>query len=134
MRSPDVHITPDPRYCLDDPERHWWRAHAKVSLRTTSFDADGEPTFHRRDAPRVTVNLIKCPIVRRTPRGVFVSTDGAERFVMVDARKRFACPTVQEALTSLFARYERRRRILVSDLAEAEALLEAKGTICTAVS
>lgn len=63
------------------------------------------------------------PVLRQTPAGVWLDVCGRERFVKVDARKRFACPTEEEALQSFHARKRRQVRILRYQLASAEAAL-----------
>ena len=63
-------------------------------------------------------------VTRVTPRGVWISharySLTPPRFVLVDARKRFACPTAAEALESFLARNARHRGILQARIAEAE--------------
>ena len=54
--------------------------------------------------------------LRHTPKGVWIKTWAVngrnERFVLKDARKRYACPTKEEALDSFIARQRRRISIL----------------------
>lgn len=65
-------------------------------------------------------------VIRHTPKGVWLDDVGffsslrGEKFVLKDARKRFACPTVREAMESLLARQQRRKRILSAQLQDTE--------------
>lgn len=43
-------------------------------------------------------------VLRTTPAGVWVDDWGKERFILSNARKRFAYPTKEEALVSFIAR------------------------------
>lgn len=62
-------------------------------------------------------------VVKDTECGVWLDVYGQRRFCRTDARKRFACPTEQEALESYHARKRRQVRILRAQLASAEAAL-----------
>ncbi len=66
----------------------------------------------------VKVVLLTYNIVRLTPKGAWVSGFPGDkpRFVLNSARKRFACPTKEEAMTSFVARKNRQIRILTSQL------------------
>ena len=49
----------------------------------------------------------KYPIIKRTPKGCWISMDEIEnpkKFVLLTARKRYACPTEGEAVESFIAR------------------------------
>lgn len=60
-------------------------------------------------------------VAKVTPKGVWLSIGfGDRRFVLLDARKRFAHPTKEEALQSLKARKEAQMRILRTRLGYAE--------------
>lgn len=88
-------------------------------------------TFYRfheiRYSGRVLM-LVKStyPVLKKTETGVWLDVFGCRRFCRTDARKRFACPTEQEALDSYHARKRRQVRILRRQLAEAEAALRLK--------
>ena len=71
---------------------------------------------------RLEVVLRKYAVVKYTPKGVWLSWFGGypDRFVLSDARKRFACPTVEEAKQSFITRKERQVRIFRSKLKRAE--------------
>jgi hypothetical protein len=51
--------------------------------------------------------VMEYPVVRYTPKGAWLWVNDRERFVRLDARKRFACPTLREALVSFIARKQR---------------------------
>lgn len=59
------------------------------------------------------------PIVKRTRHGVWLWVWGAKRFVLTDARKKFACATKEEALISFQARKKRQIHILEHQLEKA---------------
>jgi hypothetical protein len=61
----------------------------------------------------VAVEVRDFMVSRHTPKGVWIKTWAEnERFVLKDARKRYACPTKEEALDSFIARQRRRISIL----------------------
>jgi hypothetical protein len=61
----------------------------------------------------VAVEVRDFMVLRHTPKGVWIETwAGDKRFVLKDARKRYACPTKEEALDSFIARQRRRVSIL----------------------
>lgn len=68
-------------------------------------------------------------VVKHTPKGVWIYLGWeGKRFVLRDARKRFACPTKEEALESFMARKRRQIRILTAQRKNAkEALRLAEG-------
>jgi len=66
---------------------------------------------------------IDLPIIKRTPCGAWVDDYGRQRFVNLQARKKYACETVDAALESYHARKKRQIKILKHRLAEAEAAL-----------
>ena len=75
------------------------------------------------------VSVRTYPVVRETPRGVWLESAGdygQDRFVLRDARKRFACPTLNEALESFRARKERQLKILTAQIRHVRKCLEAK--------
>lgn len=72
---------------------------------------------------RVSLSLYRFPIRKLTPCGAQVDVWGVRRFVRLDARKRYACPTEAEALESFRARKRRQIGILKQQLAEAETAL-----------
>lgn len=63
---------------------------------------------------RAAVRLHKFKVLKETPKGVWIRYHGDfsdKRFVLSTARKRFACPTKEEALESFLARKTRQRGI-----------------------
>lgn len=90
-------------------ETHWFRCD----------DAD-------YDSPRA--QILAFPVVRETPKGVWIRTqerrwycDEKLKFVLRGSRKRWACPTVEEAKVSYHERKRAQVRILRARLANAEA-------------
>lgn len=54
-------------------------------------------------------------VAKVTPKGVWLEAPWFERrFVRLEAQKRFACPTRQDALQSLMARKSRQMRLLAT--------------------
>jgi hypothetical protein len=71
------------------------------------IDESGE-VIHT-DEPIVDVYLKRYSVIKHTPKGVWLDNG---RFVLKDARKRYACPTVEEARDSFKARKTAQIRIL----------------------
>lgn len=66
-------------------------------------------------------------VERDTPKGVWlrsVPPFGAPRFVLRDARKRYACPTIEEAWESFRARKTKQLAHLRRQIAHVEAVIE----------
>lgn len=62
---------------------------------------------------RVEVNLRDFKVLKETPKGVQLqSWIQDRRFVLRDCRKRYACPTIAEALESFLARKRKQISIL----------------------
>ncbi len=57
------------------------------------------------------VHLQEFPVISLTPTGAWLEVRGSARFTKQDVRKRFACPTKQEALESFIARKKRQASI-----------------------
>lgn len=79
---------------------------------------------------QMRVEMREYPVLRHTPKGVWLD-DYSERgrFVLRDARRRWACPTREDAVESFLARKRRQAGILNarlemvrSAIAHAEAL------------
>lgn len=62
-------------------------------------------------------------VLRYTPKGAWIDEYGTPRFILTSARKRYACPTKEEALASYHARKRRQVEILRHQLKRAEAAL-----------
>lgn len=71
---------------------------------------------------RCAVVLLKYPVKKHTPKGVRLKTG---RFVLNTARKRFACATVEEAVTSFIARKRKQIQILMHQARRAQVALDA---------
>lgn len=72
------------------------------------------------------LHLLEFAVLRHTPCGVWLSSAGEfglPRFVLRSSRKRFACPTKEEAVESFRARKAKEIRILRGKIADAEAAL-----------
>ena len=75
---------------------------------------------------RLVIELRKFEVNKITPKGVWLAykfgalTCGDRRFVLLDAHKRFACPTIKEAKESFLARKRKQSRIYKSRMLDAE--------------
>jgi hypothetical protein len=72
----------------------------------------------------VELIVLALPIERETACGVWLDLGGGfRRFVLRNARKRYACPTRDEAFDSFRARKAKQRRILEAQLRRVAAAL-----------
>lgn len=69
---------------------------------------------------RVEVTLTKFPIIKYTPKGAWIDLYGDKKFVLRTARKRYACPTKEEAKESFLARKAKQIRIYKAKIRRAE--------------
>lgn len=70
--------------------------------------------------------MTRFSVVRHTPKGAWiVDITGRRRWVKRDARKRYACPTMEEAMESFQARKRRQVSILCAQIVRVEAALAA---------
>jgi hypothetical protein len=102
---------------MSEPVEYWYRYENRTV--STGWDSDYEVST----GSRVEVSLWKFRVLKHTPKGVWLQryvVYGDKRFVLRDARKRFACPTIEEALASFIARKDRQIRIHTARLREAE--------------
>ena len=88
----------------------------------------------RRDYDRiknVTITLYRFAVVRHTLRGVWLDYGfEKDKFVLVNSRKRFACPTLDEAKESFLARKRIQLNILEEQIEGVQRiLLEADSLI-----
>lgn len=79
----------------------------------------------------VRLNLTAYKVIKKTPGGVWINCWGRgphdRKFILMSAKKKWACPTKEAALESFIARKKRHRDILESRLAVVnEALEQAK--------
>ena len=138
MADPDDWLIdfPDCNKLPDDPDAYWWRAYFTVMQTRGIFDLDGDWLRNERKLPEVYVGYETFAVDRKTDKGVWLA-DTYEpnghlrplRFVLRDARKRWACPTKAEALISLRARTSRRITILTAQLDKARAGYEHLSTM-----
>lgn len=81
----------------------------------------------------VAVRLYEHRVLKTTPCGAWIDHFGARRFVKSDARKRFACPTKEEAMVSFIARKRRQAAILRGQLDGVEEALRKAKEMCGGV-
>lgn len=94
------------------PECVWYRARYTTSEQ-------------RYRTPRIDIYYTEYHVLKHTPCGVWLDDYGRKRFVLRDARKRWACPTREEARESMEARMRRRETILTAQLASVKKGLAA---------
>lgn len=87
----------------------WYRYEDSI---VSSFDTEYEYVVARR----VRLDLIEYRVIKHTPKGVWLELGIDKRLVLRHSRKRFACPTKEEALESFIARKECQIRILEDKL------------------
>lgn len=109
----------------------WYRY--EDHMYSTVIDADREEY-----GSSLEVHQKKYTVVRVTPKGVWLCSgantkvrDGklfktylAPRFVLRECRKRFACPTIDEAKESFYARKDKQARIYEGRAATARRCIE----------
>lgn len=96
---------------LEDKPGPWYRYDDYLES-TGYIDVSGEWVAGRS---RVRIRCLELGVVRLTPKGAWVrdfSVDRGERFVRREGKKRYACPTREEALESFMARKQRQEGIL----------------------
>ena len=72
---------------------------------------------------QVKVYLQDFHIIKKTPKGFWINLYHRRKFVLFDARKKYACLTKEEALKSFMARKVRQIRILENQLSHARQAL-----------
>jgi hypothetical protein len=78
--------------------------------------------YHGEALVRIVIE--EYPVVRRTDQGAWIRKDHAtDSFVLLTARKKFACNTKQEAYNSFLARKKRQIGILTGRLRRAKEAL-----------
>lgn len=78
--------------------------------------------------PKVELRLNEYRVIKETSKGVWLDLYGAKKFVLRNARKRWACPTQEEAHESFIRRKQRQIGILIHQIEHAKAALRiAKG-------
>lgn len=63
--------------------------------------------------------IVAYHVISHTLRGVWIN-DGRARFIKDGTRKKFACPTIEQALESYIARKKRHYKILKAQLDKVE--------------
>lgn len=95
----------------------WYRAE-ESTVGTGYVDEYGD--WHRTGDSSVLIRIHELEVLKRTPKGVWLKHESYgyngtvasdRRFVLNECRKRFACPTIKEALDSFVARKERQAEI-----------------------
>ena len=104
---------------MNDTDEIWWRVYEQQYA--APADQYGDVDYHARGP--VVVHEQKWYVVRYTPKGVWLRfcSFTTPRFVLKDARKRFACPTLEEAYKSFFARKRKHKSIYRNRIATIEA-------------
>ena len=74
---------------------------------------------------QVRVYLHQFQVIRVTPKGVWIDGWFSKRFVLNEARKRYALPTKDEALQSFLARKERQASIYQTRVSRADQAIKA---------
>lgn len=86
----------------------WYRLVERVYA--TPADENGNPT---PGIGRIEVLTQELEVLKETRKGVWLRTYyGEQRWVSRHSRKRYACPTFEEAVDSFMARKQRQRRML----------------------
>jgi hypothetical protein len=87
-------------------------------------------TYYRVDGISGDVFMFELSVIRETPRGVWVQLphSSTTRFVLADARKRYAWPTKEEAIDSFLARKRRQIRVLNGQIQRVRLQREAAET------
>jgi len=83
-----------------------------------------EAAFYERGGIEIT--LVEIPIIKTTPRGVWIGWGtGWKKFILNDAKKKWAHPTKEAALESFKCRKRRQIAILQHQINVAELALHA---------
>ncbi len=98
-------------------EDHWYR-YEEIRYAPVA-DEYGE----RHGKGNMEIRLREFTVDKTTPKGVWIFARDGRRFVRRDTNKRYACPTVEEAVESFKARKRRQIRILSNRLHDAEEAL-----------
>lgn len=101
------------------PTGMWWYRYDDVQY-AAPLDEWGEP----QGAGEVKVHCTEYPVVRYTLKGAWLDVGPHLRWVGREARKRFACPTREEAMASFVARKKAQKRILLGQLRRVEKALK----------
>lgn len=79
---------------------------------------------------QLQISVREFEVEKETPKGVWLRSTFFRRFVLRDARKKYACPSKEAALESFLARKKKQRNIYAARVARAEnAMSLAKALI-----
>ena len=96
------------------PKEYWYRAYGqRYAAPLDEFDTP-------IGRGRVDVSIMRFEVISHTAKGVWLDYFGKKKFVLADARKKFACPTEIEAWESLIHRKQRQIKILGNQLEDAK--------------
>ena len=98
---------------------HWYRF---VDVMYAAYDPWGDNDDYRPGT--LEVELRKYRVLSHTRKGVWIAGPRGDRFVLAGARKRFACPTIEDARVSFIARKERQRGIYRARMERAQKALD----------
>jgi len=114
---------------MTKPIEYWYRFEDRTTV--ALLDDNGKPT----GSERINIDLYKYKVMRHTKKGVWIEFGfSKDRFVLKDARKRFACPTVEEAEQSFIARKERQLSILRIQMSKVNYVLAEARTVMNVLS
>jgi hypothetical protein len=95
------------------PGEYWYRFDT-VRYSNSSFNSDGD--LVRVGSAHVEVELRRFRVLSHTPKGAWLELHYGKRLVLTGSRKRYACPTIEEAAESFKARKQAQIRVLRSQL------------------
>lgn len=95
----------------------------RIDDRVYSVVLDAESERYGTSDPHIEAQWF--PVVKRTKRGAWINVWGSRKFVRVDARKRWACPSLDEAVASFLARKRRQEAIHLSVARRARFCIDA---------
>ena len=109
-------MTSDFRFYLDTNVECWYRY---VQVR----ESTGTNEWDESSGYRIRLYCRKYQVIKHTPKGVWLNDhyNLCRKFVLKNARKRFACPTEREALISYIARQKLRVLILENQVKDSQA-------------
>lgn len=73
---------------------------------------------------KVEIYLRKLPVLKHTPKGTWIDDYGRKRFVLSQARKKYAALTIDAAQESFIKRKEAQRRIYLTRASQAAVAIE----------
>lgn len=69
------------------------------------------------------LSLDRYPVIKHTPKGVWIARYYDKKFILKSAKKQWACPTEEQAKASYVARKKRQIKILSNKLNEVRVFL-----------